>query len=898
MGYAFRKQQKYTSALDCYREAVRLQPAYAKAWYNMGYVLDKQGNYEDALAAFNRAMELAPENDKYLASRNAVQATWREFQKVFDVQCPNPTSNASSATSATQTSANSNVSPTMSRDTTASSPTAKPRSSSVSTAPNSKNSSRVELPPYKREEADFYASSDLELSSRASFEIQRSGTTSGEDSSASELNAFATPAKKSTNAGHAANDATNEATFNPFLSFETSSPGGPPTAILPHNTSSSTISTQQHSQVSPLAVAVTILPSEVSLEASTGINAAKDGGNEHIAINRSDYDASLGYTDANSNASSSPTSSGHHAPHPHHLQVALAPIAHAGLPPSPLARSKMMSSSGGSSELIIPNAATTALSSLATGIEESTAPARAESPSVTATAVLGTAETNETSNARISPPTSSVASSSHASSTSSSASSSPKMTAAHAATQAEGKDVTDPLASSSSSSIVTSSIANSTTVSSKTNNSGSDNANSAEKDSSTGMAILMQPPLPKENIAVTSTIIKDIGVVPRPSSTDEGFLKFAIVPTNPAAPSGNNAATSANATTSTTNTGNTANSKGKEGSRRNSASSASSASAVPPTHLSSGSTSSSHTSLAYPKPHDDSPPTSAKIAYSHQHTSSAPGAMPASLRTTGSLANLPTHMPPVRGGSGLQLPHSSSVPSLLDPDRASHTQQSHHPHHIGNRNQASFQNSVATHLQVATGDKNFEASSAASVLTSSDAASLLSTLQTGSASQLQHHSMHTSQQSQTSNLVGASSAVASSSTATPSGNLIVTSPDGSDNEYENRVHVGPRQRTYLEALYTHLQGIKTSREAEKIEIALEEMLEAVKFKRSFLAAKEAQLQATGDEEKCACCWERPPEMVCIPCGHLCICEECKSKLRQKKCPICSQPVKNIYKVFK
>jgi hypothetical protein len=127
------------------------------------------------------------------------------------------------------------------------------------------------------------------------------------------------------------------------------------------------------------------------------------------------------------------------------------------------------------------------------------------------------------------------------------------------------------------------------------------------------------------------------------------------------------------------------------------------------------------------------------------------------------------------------------------------------------------------------------------------------------------------------------------------GSALLGSPDGSDGEHD--VHVGPRAQTYLEAIYTHLQGVKSVRDAEKLEIALEEMLAAVRVKRNFLASK-ASSSASENEDKCSICWERPPEMVCIPCGHLCICEHCKSQLRTKKCPICGQAVKNIYKVFK
>lgn len=70
--------------MECYREAVRLQPTYAKAWYNMGYILDKQGNYQESIECFKKALELAPENEKYLDSLSAVESKWKEFCEVFD----------------------------------------------------------------------------------------------------------------------------------------------------------------------------------------------------------------------------------------------------------------------------------------------------------------------------------------------------------------------------------------------------------------------------------------------------------------------------------------------------------------------------------------------------------------------------------------------------------------------------------------------------------------------------------------------------------------------------------------------------------------------------------------------------------------------------------------------
>jgi hypothetical protein len=174
-------------------------------------------------------------------------------------------------------------------------------------------------------------------------------------------------------------------------------------------------------------------------------------------------------------------------------------------------------------------------------------------------------------------------------------------------------------------------------------------------------------------------------------------------------------------------------------------------------------------------------------------------------------------------------------------------------------------------------------------LSQNDATLLLNTLQ----SSLATISSQASSLLSTPSLVTGGGGGGSSSSSGPVAKL--SSPDGSDGEHD-LIHVGPRAKTYLEAIYIHLQNVKTVADAEKLENALEEILAAVRVKRAFLASKAAS--SSDSDDKCACCWERPPEMVCIPCGHLCICEECKSKLRQKKCPICSQPVKNIYRVFK
>eukprot|EP01084_Bolivina_argentea_P046538 85712_1 len=50
-----------------------------------------------------------------------------------------------------------------------------------------------------------------------------------------------------------------------------------------------------------------------------------------------------------------------------------------------------------------------------------------------------------------------------------------------------------------------------------------------------------------------------------------------------------------------------------------------------------------------------------------------------------------------------------------------------------------------------------------------------------------------------------------------------------------------------------------------------------------------------DKEECVICMHNIKEYICTPCGHFCLCKECKDKI--KKCPLCQQKYKSIIKVF-
>lgn len=54
------------SAIDQYREAIRLRPDYENALYNLGRVLQEDGQTNDAKLALSQALELDPKDDRVL----------------------------------------------------------------------------------------------------------------------------------------------------------------------------------------------------------------------------------------------------------------------------------------------------------------------------------------------------------------------------------------------------------------------------------------------------------------------------------------------------------------------------------------------------------------------------------------------------------------------------------------------------------------------------------------------------------------------------------------------------------------------------------------------------------------------------------------------------------------
>ena len=50
-------------------------------------------------------------------------------------------------------------------------------------------------------------------------------------------------------------------------------------------------------------------------------------------------------------------------------------------------------------------------------------------------------------------------------------------------------------------------------------------------------------------------------------------------------------------------------------------------------------------------------------------------------------------------------------------------------------------------------------------------------------------------------------------------------------------------------------------------------------------------------ESCCVCLDRPKTHVFVPCGHLCICSDCSSKLNSDNCPICQTSYEYCIKTY-
>ena len=81
MGNALSDQKKLEEAIAAYRQAIKLQPDDAVAYYNMGNALSDQKKLEEAIAAYRKAIELDP---KFAAAYNGLGNRFSDLGKKED----------------------------------------------------------------------------------------------------------------------------------------------------------------------------------------------------------------------------------------------------------------------------------------------------------------------------------------------------------------------------------------------------------------------------------------------------------------------------------------------------------------------------------------------------------------------------------------------------------------------------------------------------------------------------------------------------------------------------------------------------------------------------------------------------------------------------------------------
>ncbi|XP_055603569.1 mitochondrial E3 ubiquitin protein ligase 1 [Uranotaenia lowii] len=72
--------------------------------------------------------------------------------------------------------------------------------------------------------------------------------------------------------------------------------------------------------------------------------------------------------------------------------------------------------------------------------------------------------------------------------------------------------------------------------------------------------------------------------------------------------------------------------------------------------------------------------------------------------------------------------------------------------------------------------------------------------------------------------------------------------------------------------------------------------------RDKLDKSRAQRRALGrqpvvsDEQRCVVCVDNPKEVICLPCGHVCLCENCAEKIKVN-CPVCRAKIETKAAAF-
>jgi tetratricopeptide (TPR) repeat protein len=58
---AYGKLGRYTEAIEAFKQAIRINPDYADAYFNLGVVYVKLGRYTEAIETFKQAIRINPD---------------------------------------------------------------------------------------------------------------------------------------------------------------------------------------------------------------------------------------------------------------------------------------------------------------------------------------------------------------------------------------------------------------------------------------------------------------------------------------------------------------------------------------------------------------------------------------------------------------------------------------------------------------------------------------------------------------------------------------------------------------------------------------------------------------------------------------------------------------------
>ena len=58
-----------------------------------------------------------------------------------------------------------------------------------------------------------------------------------------------------------------------------------------------------------------------------------------------------------------------------------------------------------------------------------------------------------------------------------------------------------------------------------------------------------------------------------------------------------------------------------------------------------------------------------------------------------------------------------------------------------------------------------------------------------------------------------------------------------------------------------------------------------------------EITAVPEEQTCAICYDRPPNMTFVPCGHKITCEQCARDPRVTECPSCRAPIQHRQRTY-